>query len=228
MAPPSTPLTASTAPVQPLFNPQPPVAVPTMQSIVTPANDSHYVSNYPIYENDSRRVGLGFTRRGSEFDALNRGNYGYNSVPGIGLTTVGGNLDAFALRSRVLGLNGLNTTGLNTGVGSINPSLGGLNTGLGGINTGLNSLNTGLVNLNTGLNNIGTGQNNLNNLSTGLNNATSSSAGLNNLTEGINNLNGLSGNGKLSFPDNLRSGFNNAVNNINSELNNFTNNVNDA
>ena len=304
MAPPSTPLTASTAPVQPLFNPQPPVAVPTMQSMVTPANDSHYVSNYPIYENDARRVGLGITRRGSEFDALNRGNYGYNSVPGIGLTTAGGNLDDFALRSRALGLNGLNTTGLNTGIGSlhtglgglntgvgslntglgglntglggINTGLGSLNTGLGGINTGLNSLNTGLGNLNTGLNklgtgvgtaglsnlgsglnnfgsglnnlgsgvgntglsnlgsglnNIGTGLNNLNNLSTGLNNVTSSSTGLgslNNLTEGINNFNGLSGNGNLTFADNLRSGFNNAVNNTNSELNNLTNNVNDA
>jgi hypothetical protein len=279
MAPPSTPLTASTAPVQPLFNPQPPVAVPTMQSMVTPANDAHYVSNYPIYENDPRRVGLGITRRGSEFDALNRGNYGYNSVPGIGLTTAGGNLDDFALRSRALGLNGLNTAGLNSGLGSLNTGLGGLNTGIGSLNAGLGGLNpslsslnnlnnglnnigtgvgtaglnnlgsglnnfgsglnnlgsgvgnTGLSNLGSGLNNIGTGLNNLNSLSTGLNNVTSSSTGLgslNNLTEGINNLNGLSGNGNLTFADNLRSGFNNAVNNTNSELNNLTNNVNDA
>ena len=101
---------------------------------LSPQGDNHFVNNYPIYENDPRRVAMGLSR-----------------YP----LTGSANLNSLALaQSYSLGTGGLNTSrlgGLYTGLGGVNSGLGGLNTGLGGLNTGLGGLNTGLGGLNNAL-----------------------------------------------------------------------------
>ena len=236
----------SIAPQQSFVTPQ--TMMPVSQSMSMPVQqaDSHFVRNYPIYENDPRRIAMN-PGRASQLEALIKGSYGYGATPGLGLTTAGGNLDDFALRSRALGLNGLNSSGLNTGLGGLNS---GLNTGLGGLNTGLGGLNSssnnglglgGLSNsinqLGTGLNGLGSTLNNtglskvgsgLNNLSSGLNsvnNLTSGSNGLNNLSTAANGLNNLTS-GTEGLNSNLESngiGLADKVNNFNDGLAESTN-----
>ena len=98
--------------------------------------DSHFVSNFPIYESDPRRIQYLSNRRASYDAALgaNQGRYGYNNA-GVGIGAKPGKLDDINANNRVtpsgLGVNvpQVVTPGVTTAV------------------TNLNKVGTGLTNL---------------------------------------------------------------------------------
>ena len=201
---------------------QPQLAVSPQQSFTAPLpqqGENHFVSNYPIYENDPRRVAMGLSR---------------------GLTPGLANLNNLALsQSYSLGANGLNASGLgglNTGLGGLNTGLGGLNTGLGGLNTsglnsglGLGGLGSGLNNLGSGLNTLGSGLGNtgLSSLGSGLNKVGSGLNAVNNLSSGLNNLTSGAGTATGGL-DNLASAANGLTEGLGSNLVNDANNLADG
>ena len=143
----------------PLAMPAPPAPMP---------GDTHFIKNYPIYENDPRRIAGSLAINPSTVQALNNANLSTSITP-VGVVPSQG---------VGLGLNTGNLGGLNTGLNTTN--LGGLNQ-LNNIGTGLNTLGS----VGTGLNNLGTGLNNLGSVDTGLNNLGNVGTGLNNLGTGL-------------------------------------------
>ena len=146
--------------------------------------DTHFIKNYPIYENDPRRIASSLAINPSTIQALNLNNANLSTS----ITPVG----VVSSQGVGLGLNTGNLGELNTGLNTTN--LGGLNQ-LNNIGTDLNTLGSvgiGLNNLGAGLNNLGNVDTGLNNLGTGLNNLGSVDTGLNNL--------GNVGIGKLRSP----------------------------
>ena len=238
------------APIQAPFMIPKPIPLPPAE--LTIGND-HYVSNYPIYENDPRRRIL-----------LSQNASVLQQQVGVGVVPVSGAAVAPGLQTSVTpglqtsvtpglqtavtpGLQTAVTPGLQTGLGTgvvpgLQTGLGtgvvpGLQTGLGagvapGLQTGLGTgvapgLQAGVNGLNIGVNNLGTG---INNLGTGLNNLTSGTGtGIaNTLNNAANNTaNGLS-NGLNNLAGNATSTADNLRSGIDSGLSNFANKVGDV
>lgn len=142
-SPETVPLPAPvTAPFVPLAPPAAPKPAPTTNPMqIQFQDDSHYISNYPIYETDPKRSEYYIKRNQSILNSMNLGSqvinspYPTNSIMG---DIVGNDLGIN---------NGLNA-GLNSGMNTYN------NTGLSEVNTGINTIN--LSGLNTEVNNLGT------------------------------------------------------------------------
>ena len=222
---------SKTAPLPaPVQAPAMPISLPTPPTAPVPApmpnyTGGHFVSNYPIYENDPKRSTILNSIAINPLNSLNASTATLaTSVP------IGGNLAGNQLINPAAA--GLANVPLNTSITGVNPQLAGLNTGLNNVNAGINSLNAGLntglnAGLNTGLNNLNTG---INNLNSGLN------AGISNLNSGLNantnNLGGLGsglnqvGTGLSALGSGLGNTVGNGLNTLGTGVNNIGNGLN--
>jgi hypothetical protein len=181
------------APFVPLGPPPAPKPAPTISPMqIQVQDDSHYISNFPIYETDPKRSEYYIKRNQSILNSMNLGSqvitshYPTNSITGnIVGTDLGIN-------------NGLNT-GLNSGMNTY------YNTGLSEENTGINTIN--LSGLNTGVNNLGTDINT--NGTNYLNSAGNATSTTDNIASGLNNFSNQVGDFATNEVNNTEEGLNN-------------------
>ena len=197
------------APVQvsdiPIPKPKPIPQASLVPFIYVPQPHSHYVSNYPIYDEESRRIRSYISTNPNHYENLVfDGNYFTSSYNPNGFVST---------RTTNLGRNNSLNIGLNRSFNGFNTSNlskvnTGLNTSFKGIKNGFNKYNSGF---NSKLNTFNSNNGELSGLSKRL---------ANNVNSGINNL----GNNVSNEVNNFR----NKVSNINNELNgsnNFTDNI---
>ena len=187
------------APFVPLGKPPVPKPAPTITPMqIQVQDDSHYISNYPIYETDPRRSEYYIKRNQSILNSMNLGSQVITSHNPTNSIT--GNI-----LGTDLGINNGLNTGLNSGMNTY------YNTGLSEVNTGINTIN--LNGLNTGVNNLGTDIN-TNGTNNYLNSAGNITSTTDNIALGLNN-----------FSNQVEDFATNAVNSTEEGLNNITSEV---